>query len=255
MTAARVILGLIMAGTAVSNLLVWHWGWQESQLAFVWFMISAMLFTAAVAVMAITFVNFQQKDGKFILDSNSWIARICGWNYGDKITICSLFWTTVLLITMSIVGFVALLTALLAATEVGWAQTLKVILAVVATMTAIGLLVWGMVSAEEYVDIKKCESLKIRRVVDVVQNYIFPVIALIVLLAVLGLVIYDIGAWKFLRGVGIIVAVIAGGVGLVFGTIATFKSVRESAVGKILVSGWYHVKFRTCPVVSVMDLK
>ncbi|MDP3999755.1 MAG: hypothetical protein Q8P76_04195 [bacterium] len=255
MTAARVILGLIMAGTVVSNWLVWHWGWQESGWAMAWMVASAALFVAAVTVMAITLVNFQQKNGRFVLDSNSWIARIMGWGRGDKVTICSLFWTTVLLISAAVVGFVLLLTGLFAATEAGWVETIRVVLFVVATVAGIVLLVVGAANAEDYVGTKMRQGSTVWRGVGNIATYVLPVVTVVILLAVLGFIIYDAGVVKFFTGLVLVCLIVGGAFGLVFGVVAGVKSIRESAVGKILSSGWHHVKSRTCPVVSVMDLK
>ena len=90
---------------------------------------------------------------------------------------------------------------------------------------------------------------------DVVTNYILPVVVVVILLAVFGFIIYETGVVKFVTGLVLVCLIVGGAFGLVFGAIAGVRSVRESAVGKILSSGWRHVKSRTCPVVSVMDLK
>lgn len=246
MVMARMILGLIMAVTTVSDMLIWH-SRQESALAILWLMASAPLFVAAVTVLVITFVKFEERNGRYVLDQDSWIAQLFSWDSGTKVTICLLFWATVLLIIATTVIVFMLTSLVLTMFQAGLVQTLVIILEVVVVVGVFVLFFYGIGKFAIYVT----EKPKLSKFVD----KSFPVFFVVFVSALIVFLAYPMGVWHFLKCAGIAVAVIAGAVGLIFLAIRFFGFLRKSTAGKILTTGWQHVKSRTCPIVSVVSFK
>lgn len=249
MLMARAILGLIMVTTAVGAAFLMPLA-DKLVPALLGLVILVTMFVAAVTVLVITFVEFEERNGRFMLDTNSWIARAMGGYPGKKITICLLFWVTVLLVMIVALVVLLAVVGVMGLFVVGWWQGLINVLTVAAGFALIGSFIFGMNKLENYSE----KSPRVKTAVKVAEVSVLVIVGAFVLL-VFGWGVYKMGVWKFLIGLGVVVLSIGAVVGLIFLAFKLFKSLGESTVGKVLSSGWHYVKSRTCPVVSVVELK
>lgn len=261
MKAARVILMVIMAVMAAIEIFAFDELRYSPDFLLKMLLANfllAPLFLSALTVLISSWVNFEYRNGKFVIDKNS---RVADWFLGDKekkITICSLFWRTVFGIFLLIVflfaaslaisflvlgataarfevlGFIAFLSLLfyliaMADKKKAWAKGTLLICPV---LVAVGLfVVWPIVRimASEHISI-------------------FGALPIYFVLA-----IQTVGAT--LLCMLVLAAGVAVSVGLVWLVYRLVKPLKDSTIGKILADGWHFVKARTCPIVSVVDFR
>lgn len=253
MVLARMILALIAIVAAVSG--IWSWGVvsnDSESLMGVVAMLLVPVFLAAVTVLIFSFVEFKQKDGKFLVNKDNLFLKFVTGRSGQKsITMCSLFWSTVF--AMIVVGgllFIGIGYCYLLVTKFSWSLLTPILL-----LLSLVLLNWAG---------KGNKSAGIAWLVLIGLFFSFVSVVMPIMNIMAGgyvpfadaLLIYFVMVLEFVGQLILFVGavMIALVVALVVG-ILLFGLVKGSTVGKILASGWKSVKSRTCPIISAVSYK
>lgn len=259
MVSARIILTLLATAAAVSG--IWSWvvvvsNDSRSPMILV-AMFSVPVLLAAVTVLIFSFVRFEEKNGKFLVNKNSLFLKFATMLLGPttSITICSLFWGTIFSIIMT--GAVLMLTIMyghLLVTKFSWQLLVGPILVFT---VGVSLRLIG----------KDSKLSLIALIVAIVSLgsllffllVVWPVMKIMAwgqLSLVDALLIYCVEGFRLVVGM-----ILFGGITLlIFGAVAfvaflLLKSLKNSTVGKILTSGWQSVKSKTCPIISAVSYK
>lgn len=274
MRVARAILALIALFAVGATVWAWHYDCWQYLITF----IASVFFLAAMTVLAATYLQWESKNGQFIVDRDSLWGKLLymGYSYTEedpetkqevtklkKITICSLFWYALGVIFVSLAGVVTV-----GVCVVFLAHVIRSAFAGQLGSDAWALL-WGPLVVLGYIGgFVLCAGLFNKGKKKIAK--IIPCLLIVCSLTILGFlfvqdaaergsanVALDAGmGFLFLFGLVIASFVLAA---ILFtgwaGMLWSFKAFRQTTLGQILSQGWYWIKQRSCPVVSVVELR
>jgi cytochrome c biogenesis factor len=249
MLLARGILVSIVAVLAALNWWVWNYvpAYNRGIGSIVTF-ISIFPAAASLLVLALSFLRVEKSsDNQFRIPKNNlWLKIIYLRETPKHLTICALFWRT-LLALLVMFGFLIMTVGVIfggGSFFLEYPVVTSVVFAVVIGL--IYLTFWG--------------EKKNSKILDFVFIGIAAVICLAILLGPPFLIAEERNV-PLVTGFGMIwlpvLLVFSGGViafGIIFGLFRGIKALRNTLVGRILSEGWRHVKAKTCPVISVVGL-